>query len=109
VVPAEQGATVPVDGGQAHETAKLALERRESVCQPRRSRGADSAALTEGAAETQNPRKPNGPARGPHPNTGGWLCEKLATLTIQHSIEPGQARNAPPVNACPRPDSGASA
>jgi hypothetical protein len=28
-----------------------ALERRESVCQPRRSRGADSAALTEGAAE----------------------------------------------------------
>ena len=28
----------------------------------------------------------------------------LADETFQHFTEPGQARNAPPVNACPRPD-----
>jgi hypothetical protein len=27
--------------------------------------------------------------------------------TIQHFTEPMQAQNAPPVNACPRPDCGA--
>ena len=37
------------------------------------------------------------------------MCARLDNRTIPHLTEPDQAQNAPPVDACPRPDGGASA
>jgi hypothetical protein len=70
---------------------KLALERRESVCQPHRSRGADSAALTEELPNPE-PQKAERPRKGAAPKYRGLHDLALTTQSIQHSIEPGQAR-----------------
>jgi hypothetical protein len=81
-----------------------ALERRDSVCQPHWLRGADSAALTEGAAEpsTIKRRKPaDGAGRERQPELKRWL-EAWQRQPSDNSPEPGKRFFAPPASACPR-------